>query len=65
MPENKANKGETIGRSLTDVQLDDFDVDRQRERLERSRPDNLQSDRQTGSQQSGEPQQQDKPQKRR
>ncbi|BDT59741.1 hypothetical protein MasN3_32350 [Massilia varians] len=50
MPENK----DTGDRSLSDVQLDDFDVNRQRERLERSRPGNLQSDRQQGSQQSGE-----------
>lgn len=50
MPENK----DTGDRSLSDVQLDDFDVDRQRERLERSRPGNLQSDQQKGSQQSGE-----------
>jgi hypothetical protein len=50
MPENK----DTGDRSLSDVQLDDFDVNRQRERLERSRPGNLQSDRQKGSQQSGE-----------
>jgi len=57
MPENK----DTGDRSLSDVQLDDFDVNRQRERLERSRPGNLQSDQQKGSQQSGEPaQQQDK-----
>ena len=39
MPENK-----DTDRSLSDVQLDDFDVDRQRERLERSRPGNMQSD---------------------
>ncbi|MDK6075937.1 MULTISPECIES: hypothetical protein [Massilia] len=50
MPENK----DTGDRSLSDVQLDDFDVNRQRERLERSRPGNLQSDQQKGSQQSGE-----------
>ena len=50
MPENK----DTGDRSLSDVQLDDFDVNRQRERLERSRPGNLQSDPQKGSQQSGE-----------
>jgi hypothetical protein len=50
MPENK----DTGDRSLSDIQLDDFDVNRQRERLERSRPGNLQSDRQKGSQQSGE-----------
>lgn len=57
MPENK----DTGDRSLSDVQLDDFDVNRQRERLERSRPGNLQSDQQKGSQQSGEPaRQQDK-----
>lgn len=57
MPENK----DTGDRSLSDVQLDDFDVNRQRERLERSRPRNLQSDQQKGSQQSGEPaRQQDK-----
>lgn len=54
MPENK----DTGDRSLSDVQLDDFDVNRQRERLERSRPGNLQSDRQKGSQQSGEQSQQ-------
>jgi len=53
MPENKDSD-----RSLSDVQLDDFDVDRQRERLERSRPGNLQSDQQKGKQQSGEPSQQ-------
>lgn len=57
MPENK----DTGDRSLSDVQLDDFDVNRQRERLERSRPGNLQSDQQKGSQESGEQsQQQDK-----
>ena len=57
MPENK----DTGDRSLSDIQLDDFDVNRQRERLERSRPGNLQSDQQKGSQQSGEQsQQQDK-----
>ena len=39
MPENK----DTEDKSLSDVQLDDFDVNRQRERLERSRPGNLQS----------------------
>ena len=50
MPENK----DTGDRSLSDVQLDDFDVDRQRERLERSRPDHLQTDRHPGSQQSAE-----------
>jgi len=50
MPENK----DTGDRSLSDVQLDDFDVNRQRERLERSCPGNLQSDQQKGSQQSGE-----------
>ncbi|WP_156923607.1 hypothetical protein [Massilia alkalitolerans] len=50
MPENK----DTGDRSLSDVQLDDFDVNRQRERLERSRPGNLQSDQHKGSQQSGE-----------
>lgn len=61
MPENKVNDANPTGRSLTDVQLDDFDVDRQRERLERSRPGNFQSDQQPGSQQSGEQQkQQDK-----
>lgn len=48
MPENK----DSGDKSLSDIQLDDFDVNRQRERLERSRPDNLQSDRQEGSQQS-------------
>lgn len=58
---NEANDANPTGRSLTDVQLDDFDVDRQRERLERSRPDNLQSDQNKGSQQSGgQSQQQDK-----
>ena len=57
MPENK----DTGDRSLSDIQLDDFDVKRQRERLERSRPGNVQSDRQPGSQQSGEqPPKQDK-----
>lgn len=50
MPENK----DTGDRSLSDVQLDDFDVNRQRGRLERSRPGNLQSDQHKGSQQSGE-----------
>lgn len=50
MPENK----DTGDRSLSDIQLDDFDVNRQRERLERSRPGNLQSDQHKGSQQSGE-----------
>lgn len=55
MADNKVNDANPSGRSLTDVQLDDFDVERQRERLERSRPDNLQPDRQKGSQQSGEP----------
>jgi len=39
MPENKDSE-----RSLSDVQLDDFDVKRQRERLERSRADNQQSE---------------------
>lgn len=48
MPENK----DTGDKSLSDVQLDDFDVNRQRERLERSRPGNLQSGGQSGSQQS-------------
>lgn len=48
MPENK----DTGDKSLSDIQLDDFDVNRQRERLERSRPDNLQSGKQPGSQQS-------------
>jgi hypothetical protein len=57
MPENK----DSGDRSLSDIQLDDFDVNRQRERLERSRPGNLQSDQQQGSQQSGEqPPKQDK-----
>lgn len=61
MAENKPTDANPTGRSLSDVQLDDFDVDRQRERLERSRPGNLQSDRQPGSQQSGErPRQQGK-----
>lgn len=50
MPENN----DTGDRSLSDIQLDDFDVNRQRERLERSRPGNLQPDQQKGSQQSGE-----------
>lgn len=49
MPENKDS-----GRSLSDVQLDDFDVDRQREQLERSRPDTLQPERQEGATPSGE-----------
>ncbi|VXB89691.1 hypothetical protein [Massilia sp. 9I] len=49
MPENK-----DLDRSLSDVQLDDFDVDRQRERLERSRPGNLQSDQQKTPQQPSE-----------
>lgn len=61
MAENKVNDANPTGRSLTDVQLDDFDVDRQRERLERSRPGNMQTDQHKGSQQSGEqPRQQDK-----
>lgn len=42
-------------RSLSDVQLDDFDVNRQRERLEESRPGNLQSDKQAPPGQAGEP----------
>lgn len=44
-------------KGLSDQQLDDFDVDRQRERLERSRPHqgNQQSDERGGSRQSGEP----------
>ena len=50
MPENKG----TGDKSLSDVQLDDFDVNRQRERLERSRPGNMQSGEQPASQQSGE-----------
>jgi hypothetical protein len=50
MPENK----DSGDKSLSDVQLDDFDVNRQRERLERSRPDNLQSGDQPASRQSGE-----------
>lgn len=50
-PENKPGNADSGDRSLTDVQLDDFDVDRQRERLERSRPDKLQSDQDKGSQQ--------------
>ena len=50
MPENK----DTGDRSLSDIQLDDFDVNRQRERLESSRPGNLQSDQQKGSQRSCE-----------
>ncbi|MFN3792660.1 hypothetical protein [Massilia sp.] len=50
MPENK----DTGDRSLSDVQLDDFDVNRQRERLERSRPGNLQSEQQQTAPQSGE-----------
>ncbi|QOY92925.1 hypothetical protein IM543_15135 [Massilia sp. UMI-21] len=53
MPENK----DSGDKSLSDIQLDDFDVKRQRDRLEHSRPDHLQSDRQTGSQQSAEPSQ--------
>lgn len=58
MAENKPKDANPTGRSLSDVQLDDFDVDRQRERLERSRPGNLQSDPQQGSQQSGDRSQQ-------
>lgn len=54
MPENKAQDKDTGGRSLSDVQLDDFDVDRQRERLEHSRLDNMQSDAQEHRQQPGE-----------
>ena len=50
MPENK----DTGDRSLSDVQLDDFDVNRQRERLERSRPSNLESEQQQTAPQSGE-----------
>jgi hypothetical protein len=62
MPENK----DSGDKSLSDIQLDDFDVNRQRERLERSRPGNLQSDQQNGSQQSGEqPQKQPPKQDRR
>ena len=41
-------------KSLSEQQLDDLDVNRQRERLERSRPGNLQSDGQRNGQQSGE-----------
>jgi hypothetical protein len=43
-------------KGLSEQQLDDFDVDRQRERLERSRPQqgNQQSDEQGGARQSGE-----------
>ncbi|KFI08172.1 hypothetical protein [Massilia sp. BSC265] len=58
MADNKVNDANPTGRSLTDVQLDDFDVDRQRERLERSRPGKPQSDRNQDSQQSGEQSQQ-------
>lgn len=50
MPEKKDSD-----RSLSDVQLDDFDVDRQRERLERSRPGNLQSDQHETPQKPVEP----------
>lgn len=57
-PENEANNeaksGGSGGRSLTDVQLDDFDVERQRERLERSRPGNMPSGEQENRQQPGE-----------
>ncbi|RZA28993.1 MAG: hypothetical protein EOP92_38195 [Lysobacteraceae bacterium] len=52
--ENKAENKDSGGRSLSDVQLDDFDVDRQRERLERSRPGNMQSGEQENRQQPGE-----------
>lgn len=48
MPENK----DSTDKSITDVQLDDFDVNRQRERLERSRPEELRQGGQPGSQQS-------------
>ncbi|MCA1248768.1 hypothetical protein [Massilia sp. MS-15] len=49
MPENKDSE-----RSLSDVQLDDFDVKRQRERLERSRADNQQSEHTKQPQQPGQ-----------
>lgn len=49
MPETKDSD-----RSLSDIQLDDFDVNRQRERLEQSRPGNQQSDQQKAPQQPGE-----------
>jgi len=49
MPETK-----DTDRSLSDVQLDDFDVNRQRERLEQSRPGNLQSDKPQTPGQPGE-----------
>lgn len=49
MPENKETD-----RSLSDVQLDDFDVNRQRERLEESRRGNSQSDKQPAPRQPGE-----------
>ncbi|MCC2958525.1 hypothetical protein LK542_23205 [Massilia sp. IC2-477] len=49
MPETK-----DTDRSLSDIQLDDFDVNRQRERLEQSRPGNLQSDQKPTPQQPDE-----------
>lgn len=49
MPETK-----DPDRSLSDIQLDDFDVNRQRERLEQSRPGNQQSDKQQTPRQPGE-----------
>jgi hypothetical protein len=57
MPENKDSED----KGLSDIQLDDFDVNRQRERLERSRPGNMQSDQQDGSAQGPEPQAPGKP----
>lgn len=54
MADNEVNDANPTGRSLTDVQLDDFDVGRQRERLERSRPDKLQSEQDKDAPQSGE-----------
>ena len=61
MPENK-----DTDRSLSYVQLDDFDVNRQRERLERSRPGNMQSDKpQDSSPSADQPRQQPREQQRR
>lgn len=54
MAENKAQDKDSGTRSLSDVQLDDFDVDRQGERLEHSRPGNMQSGEQENRQQPGE-----------
>lgn len=55
MPENKDSMdSKDVDKGPSEQQLDDLDVNRQRERLERSRPGNLQSDGQRNGQQFGE-----------